>query len=142
MLTWKVSYSLGESYREQGKFKEAESIFDKVVEARTRVLGRNNPYTAQVLTALGEVKLEQHAYAEAEKPLREALQIRQQKSPDAWERYYAESMLGASLWGLGKYSEARALLTSGYQGMLERKTSIPAEYLPVLKQALDWASRP
>jgi tetratricopeptide (TPR) repeat protein/predicted Ser/Thr protein kinase len=142
MLTWKVSYSLGESYREQGKFKEAESIFDKVVEARTRVLGRNNPYTAQVLAALGEVKLEQHAYADAEKLLREAVQIRQQKSPDAWERYYAESLLGATLRGLEKYSDARPLLTSGYQGMLERQGSIPAEYRQVLKQAQGWASQP
>ena len=99
------------------------------------MLGSNTTYTAQVLAALGEVKLEQHAYADAEKRLREAVQIRQQKSPDAWERYYAESLLGASLWSSGKYSEARPLLTAGYQGMLRQQSSIPAEYRPALERA-------
>jgi eukaryotic-like serine/threonine-protein kinase len=141
MLTWKVAYSLGESYRKQKRFREAESIFGGVLEARRRVLGSKNPYTAQVLASLGEVKLEQNAYADAENLLREALQIRRQKSPDTWERYYTESMLGASLRGLRKYSEARSLLTSGYQGMLEHQSSIPAEYRLALSEARAWASQ-
>jgi tetratricopeptide (TPR) repeat protein len=141
-LTWKVAFGLAESYREQNRLEEAEALFGKVLEARKRVLGNNNSYTAQALAAVGEVKLEQHAYAQAEMLLREAVQIREQKSPEAWERYHAESMLGASLRGLGKNSEAKPLLTSGYQGMLERQSSIPAEYLPVLNDARTWASQP
>jgi len=112
------------------------------LEARRRLLGDNNLYTAQALGALGEIKLQQGNYSEAEKLLREALQTRQQKSPDAWERYYTESMLGASLSGLGQYSEARPLLTSGYEGMLRHQSSIPVEDLPALKQARAWVSQP
>ena len=112
------------------------------MEARRRVLGTDNPYTAQVLASLGLMRLDQHSYAQAEQVLREALQIRQQKSPDAWERYHAESMLGVSLWGLEKHSEARPLLASGYQGMLKHQSSIPAEYRPALEQARAWASQP
>jgi eukaryotic-like serine/threonine-protein kinase len=137
-LTLQVAYNLGESYRQQRRFTEAESILGEVLEARRRVLGRNNPYTAQALGALGEIKLEQRDYSEAERLVREALEIREQKTPDAWERYYSQSMLGASLWALGKYSEARPLLTSGYEGMLQRQSSIPAEYQPALKQAGAW----
>ena len=141
-LTLQMQYHLGELYRRQRRFAEAKAVFEKVLEARRRVLGPDNPYTAQVLASLGEMRLDQHSYADAEKLLRDGLQIRQQKSPDAWERYYAESLLGASLWGLGKYAEARPLLTSGYQGMLEHQSSIPAEYRPALQQARAWASQP
>ena len=138
-LTLQVAFDLGESYREQRKLGEAESVLNNVVEARRRVLGSSNLYTAQALGSLGEVKLEQHDYVSAEKLLREALQIREQKSPDAWERYYIQSLLGASLRAVGNHSEAQALLTAGYKGMLEHQTAIPAEYRPALKQAADWA---
>ena len=141
-LTLKVAYGLGESYARQQRYREAESLLGKVLEARRRLLGDNNLYTAQALGALGEIKLQQRNYSEAEKLLREALQTRQQKSPDAWERYYTESMLGASLRGIGQYSEARPLLTSGYDGMLRHQSSIPVEDLPALKQARAWLSQP
>ena len=131
-LTLKVAYGLGESYARQQRYREAESLLGKVLEARRRLLGDNNLYTAQALGALGEI----------EKLLREALQTRQQKGPDAWERYYTESMLGASLWGMGQYTEARPLLTSGYDGMLRHQSSIPVEDLPALKQARAWVSQP
>lgn len=141
-LTLKVAYGLGESYARQQRYREAESLLGKVLEARRRLLGDNNLYTAQALGALGEIKLQQRNYSEAEKLLREALQTRQQKGPNAWERYYTESMLGASLWGMGQYSEARPLLTSGYDGMLRHQSSIPVEDLPALKQARVWVSQP
>lgn len=137
-LTLQLAFGLGESYREQQRFREAESVVSKVLEVRRRVLGNNNPYTAEALSALGKIKLEQHSYAEAEKLLREAVQIREQKTPNAWERYYAESMLGESLTRQAKYGEAKPLLVSGYQGLLERQTTIPAEYRSAVEQARGW----
>jgi tetratricopeptide (TPR) repeat protein/predicted Ser/Thr protein kinase len=137
-LTLQIVFALGELYLQERRLVEAESLFQKTLEARRRVLGRENPYTAEVLASYGELKLEQHAYAGAEVLLREALQIRDQKTPNVWERFYAQSMLGASLWGLGRYSEARPLLTSGYNGMLERQSSIPAEYRTTLEHARVW----
>lgn len=127
--------NLAELDRRERKFGEAEARFNKVLEARRRVLGPDNPYTAQVLESLGQLKLEQRVYGDAEKLLREAVQAREKKSPNAWARYWAQSMLGASLAGLGRYDEAKPLLTSGYQGMLERQSSIPAENRPALEQA-------
>ena len=140
-LTLKVGFNLGESYRQQRRFREAESTLAQVLEARRRVLGTDNPYTAQVLGSLGEIKLEQHDYGNAENLLRETLQIREHKTPNAWERFYAQAMLGASLQGEGKYDEARPLLASGYQGMLERKSSIPAEYRSDLGKVRAWTAR-
>jgi tetratricopeptide (TPR) repeat protein/predicted Ser/Thr protein kinase len=138
-LTLQAMWHLGELDRRERRFVEAETLFNKVLEARRRVLGPYNPYTAQVLTSLGQLKLEQRAYANAEKLLREAVQAREKESPDTWERYWAQSMLGASLAGLGTYDEAKPLMTSGYQGMLERQSSIPAEYRPALEEARKWA---
>lgn len=141
-LTLQLAYGLAESYRQQRRFNEAELIFTQVLEGRRRALGNDSRYTAEVLGVLGETKLQQHSYEQAEKFLREALQIREQKTPDAWERYQVESMLGATLLGLRKYSEARPLLIAGYRGMLQRQSSIPAEYQQVLEKARAWASQP
>jgi predicted Ser/Thr protein kinase len=137
-LTLQALYHLAELDRREGRLAEAESLFYKVLEARRRLLGPDNPYTAEVLASLGELKLEQHAYAGAEKLLREAVQAREKRSPDTWERYFAQSMLGASLAGLGRSAEAEPLLKAGYRGMLERQNSIPAEYRPDLEQAREW----
>lgn len=137
-LTLKTIYHLGELYRLQHRFPEAETVFRRVLEARRRVLGPENIYTAEVQASWGEMKLEQKVYPEAEKLLSEALRIREKKMPDAWERYYTESMLGATRAGLGRQSEARALLSSGYEGMLRSENSIPAEYRPTLKRVAQW----
>jgi tetratricopeptide (TPR) repeat protein len=130
-------WHLAELDRQQGRLAGAESIFSKVLEARRRVLGPDNPYTAQVLESLGQLKLEQHAYADAEKLLREAVRAREKRSPNTWERYWGQSMLGASLVGLGRHDEAKPLLTSGYQGMLERQNTIPAENRRALERGRD-----
>ena len=45
---------------------------------------------------------------------------------DNWQRFRAESLLGASLAGQKKYAEAEALLLEGYEGMSVRKDRIAA----------------
>ena len=131
-------YYLAEMYERQGRLAEAAEIFNRVLGVRRRDLGPGNQYTAQALSALGEVRLDQGAYIEAEKLLREASRIRAEKAPDRWERYYTDSMLGASLARLGRQAEARMLLNSGYQGMLEHQSSMPAEYRPLLDRVRQW----
>lgn len=140
-LTLQLAFGLGESYRQQRRFREAESVLAKVLEVRRRVLGASNSFTAQSLEALGAVKFEQHRCAEAETLLRAALTVREEKTPDVWERYYTQSLLGASLRCLRRNSEAVPLLASGYEGMLQRQSTIPAEYRPLLKQTAGWASQ-
>jgi eukaryotic-like serine/threonine-protein kinase len=46
--------------------------------------------------------------------------------PDNWERYNCESLLGASLIGQRKYEEAERLLIDGYEGLMQRRSTIPA----------------
>jgi hypothetical protein len=62
----------------------------------------------------------------AEPLLREALAGYEKSLPDNWNRYNVQTLLGASLAGQKKYSDAEPLLLSGYDGMLQRESTIPA----------------
>jgi hypothetical protein len=80
-----------------------------------------------------------HGKFAASEPLaREALEFDRRKQPDDWQRFRAESLLGASLTGEKKYGEAEPLFLEGYQGMLARKDRIggPDWYHP--NRAREW----
>ena len=91
--------------------------------------------------SLGELKFEQKAYADAEKFLRHALPTFEKRNPDSWKRYYVQSILGATLSASGNHAEAESLLAAGYQGILDRQDSIPAESRPVLQQVHEWLAK-
>ena len=55
-----------ELYGKQGKYRQSETLYTKVLEARRRVLGAQHPDTADVIASLGRVLLQEHKYAEAE----------------------------------------------------------------------------
>jgi hypothetical protein len=63
----------------------------------------------------------QGKFADSEPLAREAVEMDRKKVPDDWQRFRAESLLGASLAGQKKYAEAEPLLLEGYQGMAARK---------------------
>ena len=116
---------LADLYSRQKKYTEADSFYARILETRRRVLGAQHPDTANVLASMGNVRLREHRYAQAEPLLREALGI-QEKNPDSWEQFSSRSMLGHSLAGQEEYAEAEPLLLSGYEGLLQRKATIPA----------------
>lgn len=68
----------------------------------------------------------------------EALGFYQKKQPDDWQRFRAESLLGASLAGQKKYTDAEHLLLEGYQGMLARKDLIPVPHHYYFDRAREW----
>jgi hypothetical protein len=49
------------------------------------------------------------------------VEITRKGEPDGWQRFRAESLLGASLAGEKKYAEAESLQIEGYQGMRARQ---------------------
>ena len=140
-LTLQCLYGLGELYRRQLRFGEAEPIFLRVLDLRRRILGLENRYTAESLAALGELNLDRKAYGQAETLLREAARVRRMKRPNSWEMYYTECMLAAAETGLGKLPEARTLLASAYDGMVQRQKTIPAEYRGNLARAKQWLDK-
>jgi tetratricopeptide (TPR) repeat protein len=80
----------------------------------------------------------QRKFAESEALAREALEFDRKKQPDDWQRFRAESLLGASLAGQKKYVEAERLLLEGYQGMLARKDRIDVPEWYHLDRAREW----
>jgi hypothetical protein len=66
-------------------------------------------------------------FAESEALAHEALEFDRKRQPDDWQRFDAESLLGASLAGQKKYAEAEPLLLEGYQGIAVRKDQIDAQ---------------
>lgn len=74
----------------------------------------------------GSAYLSQGKFTESEPVARAAEVTARTKHLDNWLRFRAESLLGASLAGEKKYSEAEPLLLEGYHRMLVRKDLIPA----------------
>ena len=60
--------NLAATYRNQGRWKEAEELEVKVMEARTRVLGDEHPDTLTAMANLGSTYLDQGQLEEIESP--------------------------------------------------------------------------
>jgi tetratricopeptide (TPR) repeat protein len=130
--------NLADLNRRQGKLKDAETRFAEVLELQRRVLGPDHPNTLAVVTSLAAVKFDERDYVESEGFLREALSGYERRSADNWQRYYAQSLLGATLVRRDRLIEAEPLLTSGYQGLISRQSAIPVENQRVLDEARQW----
>jgi hypothetical protein len=63
------------------------------------------------------VNLEAGLYPAAEALAREALEGDQETRPEAWQRSFAEGVLGASLAGQKQYAPAQPLLLQGARGL-------------------------
>lgn len=129
--TLRLMANLGTLYDRKGKYAQAEALLAATSNAQRRVLGDSHPETLKTVTALGRAQLEQGKYSEAETTLRAALDLYRHASPDTWQRYNCESLLGRSLAARKRFSEAEPLETSGYRGMLQRAgfISSPDRYL-------------
>jgi serine/threonine protein kinase/tetratricopeptide (TPR) repeat protein len=128
-------------YDHEGKFKQEETLLAPASTAQRRVLGDSHPESLKSLSALGHAQINEAKYAEAEAPLRAALDTYRKASPESWQRYNCESLLGRSLAGQKKFAEAESLEVSGYEGMAQRKAFISAPDRYVLSETADAISR-
>jgi hypothetical protein len=111
------------------------------LQARRRTYGQDNPFTANTLCALGEVKLQQGDFAGASALLRVAVEHYRRRGVDTWRRYYTECLLGASLTGLGSSAEGRALLAAASPCLLQHKDTIPPDYRLILDEVRRWEEK-
>jgi tetratricopeptide (TPR) repeat protein len=117
-------------YQREGKYALAETYAAEVLAARQHNLGRQSAITMESAADLALACLSQRKYTESEAPAREAVEFNLKAQPDDWQRFRAETLLGASLAGQKKYAEAEPLLLEGYRGMLARKDrmAVPDRY--------------
>ena len=125
-------------YERQGKYALAETYGAQALAGRRHALGSENPNTIGSAADLALAYVSQGKFAESEPLAREVVELNQKQQPDDWQRFRAESLLGASLAGEKKYAEAEPLLLEGYQGMLTRKDRIAAPDRWHLERAHQW----
>jgi len=134
---WTMSY-VALMYQRQGKYASAESYAAQALAGRRHVLGSENPNTMASAADLAQAYVSQGKFADSEPLAREMVALDQKNQLDDWQRFRAESLLGASLAGQKKYGEAEPLLLEGYQGMLARKDRIGAPDRYPLQLAHQW----
>lgn len=69
------------------------------------------------------------------------MDFNEKQQPDDWQRFRAESLLGATLAGQKKYAEAEPLLLAGYQGMLARRERMGVPNWYHLDHAREWLAQ-
>jgi serine/threonine protein kinase/Tfp pilus assembly protein PilF len=122
-------------YAKEGKDAQAEPLFRQTIEGRRRVLGPEHRETLDSLEGLARVQLHEHNYAAAEAALRVTLQGYEKIAPNRWFRYNSQSLLGASLAGQKKFTDAEPLLVSGYEGLVKLQSAIAASDRHVVREA-------
>ena len=128
-------------YQRKGNYALAQRYAGQALAGRRHALGSEHPDTMASATDLALAYVSQGKFAESEPLAREAMGTDQKKQPGDWQRFRAESLLGASLAGQKKYAEAEPLLLEGYKGMLARKDRIGAPDRHHLQLAHQWLIR-
>jgi eukaryotic-like serine/threonine-protein kinase len=125
-------------YQVQDKYGLAETYAAQALAGRRRALGPEHPDTLASMADLALAYQSESKFAESEPLAREAEGTERAKRPDSWLRFWAESLLGASLAGKKKFVEAEPLLLEGFRGMLARKERIAVPDWCNLDSAHEW----
>jgi eukaryotic-like serine/threonine-protein kinase len=133
--------SIASMYQRQGNYALAAANAEQVLAGQRQIYGSEDPATIESVANLALAYQSQGRFAESAPLAREALDFYRKTRPDDWERFRAESLLGASLAGRKKYPEAEALLLEGYQGMAARKDRIGVPDWYHLDRAREWTVR-
>jgi hypothetical protein len=128
--------NLGLLYFRRGKLTEAESMLSPLLEIQRRRLGNDHPDTLKTADNLGMIYLQQQRYEDVELLLT-GLVTPSKDAIDTWYRPNTAIILGAALTGEKKYAEAERLLIEGYQGLVARKATIPAD-VNAVERARQW----
>jgi serine/threonine protein kinase/tetratricopeptide (TPR) repeat protein len=130
--------NLAESYEATGRLSDALPLYEAGFHGLKTKLGRDSPKTLTAMNSLAAALVHAGKSAAAEPLLREALALRESKSPEHWLTFETRALLGASLLGRKKNAEAEPLLLAGYEGLKSRSSKIPAPSRKRLAEAGAW----
>jgi len=122
----------------QGKYALAETYGTQALAGRQKGFGPEHPETVSAAADLAVVYISEGKFDASEPMARQAFEFYHGKQAGSWDQFCAESVLGATLAGQKKYTEAEPLLLEGYKGMLARKAEIAAPDLYYLDDAHKW----
>ena len=137
-MTLNTLSNIASMYQRTGKYALAETYTAQALAGRRHALGSEHPDTIASAADLALAYQSQGKFAQSEPLAREAVDVDRKKQPDDWQRFRAESLLGASLAGQKKYAEAEPLLLEGHRGMLARKDGIAVPDRYHLDRAREW----
>ena len=116
--------AFGSMYQREAKYVQAETYAAQALAGRRYALGSEDRDTMSSAADLALAYESQGQFDRAEPLARESVEFYQKQQPDDWQRFRAESLLGANLAGQKKYAEAEPLQLEGYEGMVARKEKI------------------
>jgi serine/threonine protein kinase/tetratricopeptide (TPR) repeat protein len=126
--------NVASAYRDVGRLADALPVLEDSLRRVKAKLGPDHPHTLMSMYNLVRAYLDVEP-AKAEPLLRDNLAIRQRKSPNDWRTFETQSLLGDSLLGQKKWTEAEPLLLAGYEGMKAREARISAPLKNRLREA-------
>ncbi len=132
-----VGPQLVDAYAHAGQADKAAALAEEVAAESLDSMPAGSPQLAGLLTQMSMELVEVKAWDKAEPVLRECLAICEKAQPEDSTTFNSRSMLGASLLGQKRYTEAEPLLRSGYEGLKARAGKIPPQGKNWLGEALD-----
>jgi tetratricopeptide (TPR) repeat protein len=129
---------LGSLYQMEGKYGEARAVDAQALAGFEHLQGKENVEAVMASTDVAFADLSLGKFAESEARSQEALSASLKVDPDHWRRYWAESLLGASLAGEKKFTEAEPRLIEAYAGLTARRDRMPAPDRYRLRQTRTW----
>jgi eukaryotic-like serine/threonine-protein kinase len=126
-------------YQREGKYAIAENYEAQALAGWQQAAGSNSAIAMDAAADLATTYVSEGKFAAAEPLARQAVEFDRRNRPDDWQRFRAETLLGASLAGQKKFPEAEPLLLEGYRGMLAQKERIAAPNWYHLDLASAWA---
>jgi eukaryotic-like serine/threonine-protein kinase len=133
-----VMQALAATYQRQGKYAQADPLYAEALASRRKLFGPANPDTLDTMADFSSSYLAQSKFSLSEPLAREAVGGGKKARPDGWQTFFAQSLLGASLAGNKKYTEAEPLLLQGYRGMLARRDRIAAPDRYRIERSHQW----
>ena len=128
---------LGYLVMETGDYSTADTYLQDALKMRRRLFGEAHPEVASSLVHVAILQVATHRYAEALLSAHAAMDMfTKSLSADNWKTAVAESVSGAALAGLGRFSEAEGELLQAYTVLTNDAGALPM-YRTLARRYLD-----
>jgi hypothetical protein len=118
---------------------ELIALADKLVAESQKLPKDDDDDDGSRLTGPVQICLGAEAYKAAELLARECARIRSKVLPaDSWRQFGTKVLIGRALYGQKKFADAEPLLVEGYEGMKNRRDSMPPDSKRTVTGTLEW----